>query len=169
MLAGLNVERLPPLLGYVETRAKPGARAALAAKDGDPLLVFGSCGRGTTAAFTSDATPRWAAAWLRWPDFGRFWELVVRRTLRKPPEPPPPIAPAAPVAFAGATNVAPMAGFLGGRRGVVPPRRVPETSRHGPRVTLPILPILRILSQHPADAYPRDMKTLAAPPRRAKN
>ncbi len=95
-LAGLNLDHIPTLLGYVETRPKPGARVALAAKDGDPLLVFGSCGRGATAAFTSDATPHWAAAWLRWPEFGRFWELVVRQTLRKPPAAPPPPAPPVP-------------------------------------------------------------------------
>ena len=69
----LSLDRLPTLLGYVETRPKSGVRVMLTAKDGDPLLVLGICGRGRTAAFMSDATPHWAAAWLRWPEFGRFW------------------------------------------------------------------------------------------------
>jgi hypothetical protein len=32
-------------------------------------------------AWTSDATGRWAAAWLAWPDFSRFWAGAVKWTL----------------------------------------------------------------------------------------
>jgi hypothetical protein len=33
---------------------------------------------GRAAAFTSSADAKWAAAWLRWGGFGRFWEQAVR-------------------------------------------------------------------------------------------
>ncbi len=36
-----------------------------------------------TAAFTSDAKSRWAAEWLTWPGFGKFWTQVIRHTMRK--------------------------------------------------------------------------------------
>ena len=34
-------------------------------------------------AFTSDAKSRWAAEWLSWPGFGKFWAQVVRHAMRK--------------------------------------------------------------------------------------
>ncbi len=36
-----------------------------------------------SVAFTSDAKPRWAAEWLSWPGFGKFWAQVVRHAMRK--------------------------------------------------------------------------------------
>ena len=83
VLAGLDLEHAPTLLGYVETEPKPAGQVLLASKSGDPLLVFGRYGRGTTVAFTSDIQSRWAAAWLRWPGFGRFWGRLVRAAMRR--------------------------------------------------------------------------------------
>ena len=34
-------------------------------------------------AFTSDAKTRWAADWISWPQFGKFWAQVVRHAMRK--------------------------------------------------------------------------------------
>ena len=36
-----------------------------------------------TAAFTSDAKSRWAAEWMTWPGYGKFWTQVVRQVMRK--------------------------------------------------------------------------------------
>jgi hypothetical protein len=36
-----------------------------------------------TAAFTSDAKSRWAAEWLSWPGYSKFWAQLVRHTMRK--------------------------------------------------------------------------------------
>ncbi len=63
----------PPLLGYVVTRAKPTSELILASESGDPLLTWWRYGLGWSVAFTSDAKPRWAAEWLSWQGFGRFW------------------------------------------------------------------------------------------------
>jgi uncharacterized membrane protein len=86
-LAGLDFSKVPTLLGYVETQPKPAAQVVLAAGapsgPGEPILAVWRYGLGTVAAFTSDIQSRWAAAWLGWDGFGRFWTQLVRQTMRK--------------------------------------------------------------------------------------
>lgn len=82
-LKGLDVENAPFLLGYVMTRPKPTCELILATEKGDPLLVWWRYGLGMSVAFTSDAKSRWAAEWLTWPEFPKFWAQVVRHTMRK--------------------------------------------------------------------------------------
>jgi hypothetical protein len=77
------MESAPFLLGYVTTRPKPTCEVILATEKGDPLLAWWRYGLGMTAAFTSDAKSRWAAEWLTWPGYGKFWTQVVRQTMRK--------------------------------------------------------------------------------------
>src|SRR5579871_3573866 len=36
-----------------------------------------------SAAFTSDAKSRWAAEWLSWPGYSKFWAQLVRHVMRK--------------------------------------------------------------------------------------
>jgi hypothetical protein len=55
----------------------------LATESGEPLLAWWRYGLGMTVAFTSDAKPRWAAEWLTWPGFGKFWAQVIRHAMRK--------------------------------------------------------------------------------------
>jgi len=83
MLAGIDLSRAPSLLGYVETRAKAAAHVTLVGPEGDPLLAWWECGTGIAIAFTSDAEDRWAAAWLGWPEFDRFWRRVVGHAIRR--------------------------------------------------------------------------------------
>jgi uncharacterized membrane protein len=82
-LAGIDLQSAPFLLGYVMTRPKPTCEVILATEKGDPLLAWWRYGLGMTAAFTSDAKSRWAAEWITWPGFGKFWTQVVRQTMRK--------------------------------------------------------------------------------------
>lgn len=82
-LAEIDLEAAPFLLGYVTTRPKPTCEVILATEKGDPLLAWWRYGLGMTAAFTSDAKSRWAAEWLTWPGYGKFWTQVVRQTMRK--------------------------------------------------------------------------------------
>ncbi len=82
-LAEIDMESAPFLLGYVMTRPKPTCEVILATEKGDPLLAWWRYGLGMTAAFTSDAKSRWAAEWLTWPGYGKFWTQVVRQTMRK--------------------------------------------------------------------------------------
>ncbi|MDR2441481.1 MAG: VWA domain-containing protein [Planctomycetaceae bacterium] len=86
VLANIDIETAPPLLGYVVTRAKPASRFILATQNetgtGDPLLVWWRYGLGISAAFTSDAKSRWGAEWLTWSGYPKFWAQVIRQIMR---------------------------------------------------------------------------------------
>lgn len=81
-LKDVGIETAPFLLGHVRTRPKATAEVILATEDGDPLLAWWRYGLGMTTAFTSDASARWAAEWLSWPAYGKFWTQVIRQTMR---------------------------------------------------------------------------------------
>ena len=82
-LADIDMDNAPFLLGYVMTRAKPTSEVILITEKGDPLLAWWRYGLGMSVAFTSDAKARWAAEWITWPGFGKFWAQVVRHAMRK--------------------------------------------------------------------------------------
>jgi uncharacterized membrane protein len=83
LLGGLDWAQSPLLLGYNSTRPKPGADVLLATERGEPLLATWRYGLGQAAAFTSDAKARWAAEWLGWPGYGKFWAQLVRGLMRR--------------------------------------------------------------------------------------
>ena len=83
LIAGIDWKNCPPLLGYNSTKPKPTADIVLATEAGEPLLATWRYGLGQTAAFTSDATARWASEWLDWDGYGLFWAQLVRGLLRK--------------------------------------------------------------------------------------
>lgn len=72
----------PPLLGYVATTAKPTAREIFKSKQDDPVLATWQYGLGKAVAFTSDARQRWAAGWLPWSGYSKFWAQAVRWSMR---------------------------------------------------------------------------------------
>ncbi len=76
ILKGLDPSNLPRLLGRVICTEKPTAAVPLRAPDGDPVLAHWRHGLGRSAAFTSDAKNRWAAAWVGWKGFEKFWGQV---------------------------------------------------------------------------------------------
>jgi Ca-activated chloride channel homolog len=82
-IADIRFEEAPFLLGYVTTRPKPTCELILATERGDPLLAWWRYGLGMSVAFTSDAKSRWAAEWLSWPGYSKFWAQVVRQAMRK--------------------------------------------------------------------------------------
>jgi Ca-activated chloride channel family protein len=72
-------EPLPALDGYVLTGPRTGlCQVVLSSHDADPILATRQSGLGRCVAFTSSADSRWAAQWVQWPEFSRFWEQVVR-------------------------------------------------------------------------------------------
>ncbi|MDR1962154.1 MAG: VWA domain-containing protein [Planctomycetaceae bacterium] len=84
VLAHIDIETAPPLLGYVVTRAKPTSQFILATHEtGDPLLVWWRYGLGMSAAFSSDAKSRWGAEWLTWSGYSKFWAQIIRQVMRK--------------------------------------------------------------------------------------
>ena len=75
-LVSTSISNYPDLLGFVETRPKPGAELELTLQDGQkdfPLLASWDYKLGHVIAFTSDANGRWSRDWLRWSEFTNFW------------------------------------------------------------------------------------------------
>ena len=81
VLDGVGIESAPALKGYVRFVSKPSADMLLAMDQKDPLLVRWQFGLGRSAVFTSDAKSRWAADWVTWNGFDRFWANVFRDLL----------------------------------------------------------------------------------------
>ena len=49
----------------------------------DPVLATWQYGLGKAVAFTSDARQRWAAAWIPWSGYSKFWAQSVRWSMRQ--------------------------------------------------------------------------------------
>jgi len=81
ILEGVGMESAPELKGYVKFIAKPFADVILSIEKRDPLLARWQYGLGRSAVFTSDAKARWAAQWVNWKGFDRFWANLVRDLL----------------------------------------------------------------------------------------
>lgn len=82
VLHGIPWSEAPPLLGLNLSSVKPGADLLLAAESGEPILALWRYGLGQAAAFLSDAKPRWAAEWMTWPGYGKFWTQLARQLVR---------------------------------------------------------------------------------------
>ncbi len=54
----------------------------LVGPEGEPIFAHWQAGLGGAAAFTSDATNRWAAQWLPWNGYADFWSRLVRTIAR---------------------------------------------------------------------------------------
>jgi uncharacterized membrane protein len=78
-----ELDNVPPLLGYVQTIARPNCQLVLSAQNNDPLLVWWRYGRGVSVAFTSTVQSGWAPLWLNWPGLGPFWAQLVRHAMRQ--------------------------------------------------------------------------------------
>ncbi len=82
ILAGLAA--LPVLRGYIGTTPRPVAQTLLVSDLNDPILAVWQYGLGRTAAFTSDASGRWASDWINWQGFPGFWTQTVQFILASP-------------------------------------------------------------------------------------
>ncbi|HZM86636.1 MAG TPA: VWA domain-containing protein [Blastocatellia bacterium] len=83
---GVDWASAPQLGGYVGTAERDSlnspAITSLISDKNDPVFAVWQYGLGRSAAFTSDAKPRWAAGWMNWPGFGQFWTQALRDLLR---------------------------------------------------------------------------------------
>ncbi|MCS6859595.1 MAG: glutamine amidotransferase [Abditibacteriales bacterium] len=78
-----GIRGTPPLLGYVGTSEKPRAEVIFKSHRNDPVLAVWQYGLGRSLAFTSDAKHRWAAPWIPWSGYPKFWAQAVRWTMRQ--------------------------------------------------------------------------------------
>lgn len=84
ILKGIEQLKLPLLRGYIGTAAKDGASVPIISDAGDPILSIWQYGLGRALAFTSDIKPRWAARWLTWDKFSKFWSQAIGWSLAVP-------------------------------------------------------------------------------------
>jgi Ca-activated chloride channel family protein len=81
ILDGTGIETAPALKGYVKFIAKPTAETILTIDKKDPLLSRWQFGLGRSAVFASDAKARWAADWITWKGYDKFWTNLSRDLL----------------------------------------------------------------------------------------
>ena len=79
----IDLDAAPALRGYVRTLAKETAEVLIQSDSENPLLARWRYGLGRSAIFTSDVKNRWAADWLTWDGYGKFWSQLVRETMRR--------------------------------------------------------------------------------------
>ena len=118
------METAPPLQGYVRFIAKPSADQILDIDQKDPLLLRWQYGLGRATVFTSDSKSRWAANWVTWPGFDKFWTNIFRDLLPHAP------ASEATAAYDGASGELVVDYSLG--RHVNDPDRIPDIFVFGP-------------------------------------
>jgi len=80
---GIDFKTAPELLGYVATKAKTTAEVILETPGKRPLLARWQYALGKSAIFTSDVKDRWAADWLKWNNYSKFWAQLLRETMRR--------------------------------------------------------------------------------------
>ncbi len=72
-----GIDQLPRLHGYIATSEKEYAQVYIRSPQERPILAAWDYGFGKSVAFTSDVEPGWAAEWIEWERFGKFWGQVV--------------------------------------------------------------------------------------------
>lgn len=72
---------LPPLDGYVSTKAKPRAEVLLSSHKGEPILARVRIGTGWSYAWTSDVKAKWAYPWVNWAGYPKFWRQLIRGSM----------------------------------------------------------------------------------------
>lgn len=79
---GIDWRGAPPLLGYNVSSLKATADLSLVSHRNDPIFAGWRYGLGRSVAFLSDDRARWAAQWLGWQGYSKFWAQAIRWTLR---------------------------------------------------------------------------------------
>lgn len=79
---GIDWNSAPPLLGYNVSNLKATAELSLLSHRKDPIFAGWRYGLGRSFAFLSDDRAKWAAQWMGWSGYSKFWAQAVRWTLR---------------------------------------------------------------------------------------
>ncbi|MCC6680420.1 MAG: VWA domain-containing protein [Phycisphaeraceae bacterium] len=79
-----NIAAVPQLRGFVLTGPKHDPRVfmPMTGPEDEPIFAHWQVGLGRSAAFTSDATNRWAVDWLNWDGYADFWARTLRTIAR---------------------------------------------------------------------------------------
>jgi len=76
-----DLQRIPPLTGYIATAPKATGELDLVSNKLDPILAGWQFGLGRAVAWTSDAAGLWTRDWLASRSANRFWSDMVSWTL----------------------------------------------------------------------------------------
>jgi len=72
--SGLPWRSFKAILGYNETRPRPGTDVLVEVKgSGHPLVACHTYGKGRVAVYTSDPVPHWGLNFWQWSGYDRFW------------------------------------------------------------------------------------------------
>ncbi len=81
-IGNINVNEIPPILGFNQTTLRPGAEALLeihAWGEWHPLLAGHRFGKGKVTAFTTSASPHWGINLVKWPQYNQLWKQLFTR------------------------------------------------------------------------------------------
>lgn len=76
-----GLKNLPKLYGYVGTAKKQAAFSLINSDKDEPILAAWNYGLGRSVAFTSNIETNWAAEWIEWKKYGKFWTQIVNWAL----------------------------------------------------------------------------------------
>jgi len=72
--AGIDLDTMPPILGYNKTLPREDCRVLMEVKEtGDPLVAVRDFGKGRVLAYTSDPAPHWGCNFIYWERYADFW------------------------------------------------------------------------------------------------
>jgi Ca-activated chloride channel homolog len=84
ILAGVDLEKMPPLGGFVETRRRATAAVALTTREDDkPILASWRYGLGQVVAITTDLRGDWNGSWSKFAGAGQVLRQMTRFAMRK--------------------------------------------------------------------------------------
>lgn len=82
-IEGIDWSGAPTIKGYLTSQPKATSEVILVTgPKKEPILARWYRGLGRVAVFTSDAGGAWASSWTPWEGFPRFWDQLVRTSLR---------------------------------------------------------------------------------------
>ena len=72
--AGVDIESMPPILGYNKTLRRPEGTVLVEVREtGDPLVAMSDSGKGRVLVYTSDPAPHWGCNFVFWEGYAAFW------------------------------------------------------------------------------------------------
>ncbi len=80
--SGIQFDTVPKITGLVSTKLRDTADILLTTADGEPLLSRWQYGLGKSVSFSSTISGKWAENWVRWDDYAKFWDQILRDTMR---------------------------------------------------------------------------------------
>lgn len=79
VLDGLELETLPPVLGFNRVKARDGCPVlARWCGEDSPAITVGQFGRGRVLAYTSDPAPHWGCNFVFWKQYSKLWTQAAR-------------------------------------------------------------------------------------------